>query len=783
MLGAVLAAVVAVPVAARPAFAAADITADVRANRDVTLAGDSVINLPAGTTTYTGAITGEGTLTVAGTGTLILTRDCDFTIPAARRTEQVATTGGNHPSYTISNPDPPAVTVHKGATLQYGTGGATGVIGHFPYQTRGFALNALNIRVDGTLNVDVTTRLHLGIMSGSGFIVQPRFVWPGVDLAGNHPFSGVLYNGTGMNFGSPYFMTYLPNVRKILNQGSATPSTPQGQTLLLKADVYSRKWGNDINFHSAADGLVVMAGVYSWADAGPDEDPSLSDPSLNFKVIPHRDNTRGINIEGANVQWGDGTGNRFFLPGNKDTVYINMHAARNRSRLSLDYNGPVTLSAPISGGIYHDTLSAVGQGDVVIVATKGNFVTFAAPQNYNGTTTIGAGATLRLGNGSAGGDGSLLTSAPLYRIVNDGALIVQNATAATSLSRISGSGSLTQAGAATTTLTGQTTYTGATTISAGTLALRGGDIAASSGVQLTSAGARLDLSRPMTIKDLSGTAGTIALGSNPLTIGTGKSTTFGGSITGIRAGLTKVGAGTLTLTGKSTTPGGTWQVRQGGVQLEGGSVQADVAVSAGAALSGAGAVTGRVSNAGNVAPGPGASLRVSGDYVQSAGGKLVVRPGGTGNYDRLSVAGAVSLAGGLQISPGTVPDGVRQITVIKNDGAGRVSGIFDGLAEGAALTVAGTTYHISYAGGDGNDVVLTIVQRAAGAGDAGNSGVIGALTGGTGSSPFAIAAIGVTILLVLAAAVLLGLLIRRRSKSGRAGSADRDQSGAVRENH
>jgi autotransporter-associated beta strand protein len=342
------------------------------------------------------------------------------------------------------------------------------------------------------------------------------------------------------------------------------------------------------------------------------------------------------------------------------------------------------------------------------------------------------------------------------------------------LSRISGSGSLTQAGAATTTLTGQTTYTGATTISAGTLVLRGGDIAASSGVRLTAAGARLDLSRPMTIKDLSGTAGTIALGGNPLTVGTNKSTTFGGSITGTRAGLTKVGAGTLTLTGKSTTPGGTWQVRQGGVQLDGGSVQADVAVSAGATLSGAGAVDGRVSNAGNLAPGPGASLRVSGDYTQSAGGKLVVQPGGTGDHDRLSVAGAVSLAGGLQIAPGTIPAGVRQITVIKNSGAGRVSGAFDGLAEGAELTVAGTSYHISYAGGDGNDVVLTIDQRAAaGAGDAGSSGVIGALTGDVGSSPIAVVAIGVAVLLVLAVALLCllnrrklrGLLSRRRSRA------------------
>jgi hypothetical protein len=105
---------------------------------------------------------------------------------------------------------------------------------------------------------------------------------------------------------------------------------------------------------------------------------------------------------------------------------------------------------------------------------------------------------------------------------------------------------------------------------------------------------------------------------------------------------------------------------------------------------------------------------------------------------------------------------VQQITVIKNGGSGRVSGTFDGLPEGATLTTAGTSYHISYAGGDGNDVVLTVGQRAAGGeSGAGSSGVIGALTGGVGTSPIAFAAITVAVLLVLALAVL-GLLNRRK---------------------
>jgi len=97
----------------------ADITAAVLASRDIVLAGDSVVNLPAGTTTYNGVISGTGTLTVSGSGTLILTRDNDFTLPEARRRQTVATSPGPHPVTTVGNPDPPAVIVDQGATLQY----------------------------------------------------------------------------------------------------------------------------------------------------------------------------------------------------------------------------------------------------------------------------------------------------------------------------------------------------------------------------------------------------------------------------------------------------------------------------------------------------------------------------------------------------------------------------------------------------------------------------------------------------------------------------------------
>ncbi|NUS31002.1 MAG: autotransporter [Streptomyces sp.] len=491
-----LAAVAALLATAPPARAAGarDVTADVLAGRDVTLGGDTVVTVPSGTTTYDGVFRGEGTLTVRGTGTLILTKDSDVTLPKARQRQKVSVQGGNHPYVTTATPDPPTITVERGATLQYGDGGSTGVIGHYPYNTPAFRLNQDNIRVDGTLRLSLkNVPYNLGTISGSGLITQPRFLWATWDVTSG-PFSGVIDNGTQTNAGRPEYATSLPGMRKVLNQGTWTVDTPLGQTVTMGMDFYQREYGSDINVQSRPGGKVILRGQYSWSDQGGDTDPSLSDPALNWTPARKNVNKRGTNIKGANVQWGDGTTHRIFMPGTAETVYINLLAARSRSLLTFDYNGPVTLGAPIGGGRFHDTLAAPGAGDVVIAGTRGNDVTFAAVQYYDGSTTVEKGAVLRLGSGRSGGDGGLYTAGGLYKVVDNGSLVLNNVRKPLSLSRISGGGSLTQTGTATTTLTGTAvTYTGTTTVKKGTLALRNGaTLGRTKAIRLTTSGARLD---------------------------------------------------------------------------------------------------------------------------------------------------------------------------------------------------------------------------------------------------------------------------------------------------
>ncbi|WP_328774027.1 autotransporter [Streptomyces sp. NBC_00286] len=534
--------------------AADDVTAAVLAGRDVTLDGDTVVTVPAGKTTYNGVFRGEGTLTVRGSGTLILTKDSDFTLPKSRQRQAVRTQGGNHPYVTTTNPDPPAITVERGATLQYGNGGTTGLIGHFPYNTPAFRLNQNNVRVDGTLRLSLTSAYNLGTISGSGLIAQPRFLWGTWDISGTHPFSGVIDNGTQANAGRPEYATSLPNMRKVLNQGTWTVDTPLGQTVTQRMDFYQREYGSDINVQSRPGSKVVLTGQYSWSNQGGDTNPSLSDPALNWTPAHKNINKRGTNIKGANVQWGDGTTNKIFMPGTAETVYINLLSARSRSLLTFNYNGPVTLGAPIGGGVFHDTLSAPGAGDIVIKGTPGNDVTFAAVQYYNGSTTVEKGAVLRLGSGKSGGDGGLYTKGDLYKLVNDGSLVLRNAAKPITLSKISGSGSLTQSGAATSTLTSGVTYTGTTTVTKGTLALDGASLERSKGIRLTSSGARLDVRKASggvlnLNSSLSGKGKVVGAVSNT---GTGK---VSGGVT-VTGDYTQGGGGQLTVKDRALKVGG-----------------------------------------------------------------------------------------------------------------------------------------------------------------------------------------------------------------------------------
>ncbi len=80
-------------------------------------------------------------------------------------------------------------------------------------------------------------------------------------------------------------------------------------------------------------------------------------------------------------------------------------------------------------------------------------------------------------------------------------------------------------------------------------------------------------------------------------------------------------------------------------------------------------------------------------------------------YDQLRVTGIVSLNGAnlnTSILSGFKSPVGQSYIIIDNDGSDAITGTFANLAEGATFAVNGYVFKISYVGGTGNDVVLTV---------------------------------------------------------------------------
>jgi Putative Ig domain/RTX calcium-binding nonapeptide repeat (4 copies)/PKD domain len=135
----------------------------------------------------------------------------------------------------------------------------------------------------------------------------------------------------------------------------------------------------------------------------------------------------------------------------------------------------------------------------------------------------------------------------------------------------------------------------------------------------------------------------------------------------------------------------------------------------GGLVRGTGTINSNVSNAGVVSPGmsPG-TLTINGNYAGAGSGVLDIELNGTTpgtQYDQLRVNGAVNLTNTTLNATRSFASAVTDtFTILDNDGVDAVTGTFSGLAEGGIVTLGGQRFQITYAGGDGNDVVLTHIN-------------------------------------------------------------------------
>jgi autotransporter-associated beta strand protein len=270
-----------------------------------------------------------------------------------------------------------------------------------------------------------------------------------------------------------------------------------------------------------------------------------------------------------------------------------------------------------------------------------------ANNTYTAGTTINAG-TLQIGNGGT-------TGSVAGNVVDNATFAVNRSDAYTFSSVISGTGAFRQIGTGTTTFSAVQTYQGSTTISAGVLALTGtASIAASSGVV---ADAKFDisgLSAGTPITNLSGgSAGTVALGNNTLTL-TNAAGTFAGVISG-NGGLVKQGSGLFTLSGANDYTGAT-TVADGNLRIN-GSVASAVTVQSGATLSGIGSVGGPVTiqSGGTLSAGQSPGTITLGALNLNAGSTSVFELGSPGvvggaTNDLVNVTGNLTLGGTLSVN-------------------------------------------------------------------------------------------------------------------------------------
>jgi autotransporter-associated beta strand protein len=158
---------------------------------------------------------------------------------------------------------------------------------------------------------------------------------------------------------------------------------------------------------------------------------------------------------------------------------------------------------------------------------------------------------------------------------------------------------------------------------------------------------------------------------------------------------------------------GAFNVSGGALQVDGTLPSTcDITVGSSATLDGTG-TTGPVTvqSGGALAPGHSPGALTTAGVSLSSGATFSEEINGTTagtQYDQVVSSGPVSLGNAtLSVSLGYTPTIGDHYTIINTTGPEAVTGNFNGLAEGDFLTVGGRAFSITYAGGDGNDVVLT----------------------------------------------------------------------------
>jgi len=372
--------------------------------------------------------------------------------------------------------------------------------------------------------------------------------------------------------------------------------------------------------------------------------------------------------------------------------------------------------SPVFPGICSNGNALLASGLTFKANTSGALACTLASGPTGSSGPVFTGGTLQIG-------GANIVSALPITLMSQGGTIDTNGNSATLSGAISGPGGLTKVGAGTLTLSGSSTYTGATSVNAGTLQAGAVNAFSPFSAFTVASGATLDLnSFNQTIGSLAG-AGSATLGSAMLTTGNDNtSTTFSGTISGTGS-LTKIGSGTLMLTGINTYSGRT-AVNGGTLEVDGSIAPSSLTtVNSGGTLTGIGTVGNlTVAGGGTFAPGsgaPGSSMTVAGNLAFQSGALYLVQVNpSTASF--ANVTGTATLAGTVQVAfaPGSYV--TRQYTILHSGG---LIGTFNGVSGNVP---AGFSDSLSYTG---TDVILNLTANTLGCFSINQCNVANAISG------------------------------------------------------
>ncbi len=512
--------------------------------RTVTLeSGGGTVDTANGVTTgLTGQITGAGTLTKDGTGTLILSGVNNY---GGGTTVSAGTLQGDTGSLQGDITDNANVTFNQSTAGSYG--GVLSGSGSLTKSGSGnLTLSRTNLYTGDTNVTGGTLSISSDANLGNGGKVN---LAEGTTLSFT---TGGTYTHDVTVTGDPIFDT---NGNTVIENGQITDggSPPSGEVVVTGGGTLVL--GNANNSYSG--GTKVIEG---------------STVSIN--------NNGDLGALTGGLTLGDTTTSGTLATGNLSSGRL-ITLGAGGGRVDVADGTTATLSGAIGGA--GGLTKLIGTGTLILTGAS----------SYTGATTVIAG-TLELGPG-----GSLASSSPLivsfgvFDLENGGQTVaglyggdgtvnlgngnltldVDQGTTANFAGVITGSGGLIKMGAGRQELVGGDGYAGVTQVDAGTLQVSGFGTLASTAVLIVNGGSlELESVDNQVVSSLTGTAdGTVTIGAFGLTVNQSTTTTFAGSINGIGV-LDKTGAGTLILTGAGSYAGAT-EIDAGTLRLgPGGSV-------------------------------------------------------------------------------------------------------------------------------------------------------------------------------------------------------------------